>query len=94
MQTVKNTFDKNLTHVVRLSPRYPKLGEETFLWANFYKEIEWCTNNCKGRTDVRLFKHNDETNEDWAISEDGINSVFFAFENHDEALIFRIKFSN
>lgn len=94
MQTVKNTFDKNLAHVVRLSPRYPKLGEETFLWANFYKEIDWCTKNCKGQTDVRLFKHCTEQGDDWLVAEDGENSVFFAFEYHDEALVFRIKFSN
>lgn len=80
-------------YIIKISPRYTDLDESMFTWMNFNKELEWCRNNCKSEYVLKLIVHDNDYNIlDSLIQHNGHKSAFFAFESHDEALVFGIKF--
>lgn len=53
--------------------------------------LDWINQNSKGNVQVRMFNTKQVSNN-WVISTDGHTRAFFAFEDIDDALVFRIKY--
>lgn len=53
--------------------------------------LDWLNQNTKGNVQVRIFNAQ-LVDQKWVISSTGRTRVFFAFDNTDDALVFRIKY--
>jgi hypothetical protein len=53
--------------------------------------LDWVNRNTKGNVQVKLLKVQ-LVGEKWAVSPVGFDRAFFAFDNKDDALVFRIKY--
>ena len=91
--TVRKAFGERFPYIVRLGCTSPLHSHN--LWHHYDKALEWCHSNTDGLVDVKLFAHLPEENGDWILPPSSYNtkdSVFFAFADEADAIIFAIKF--
>lgn len=53
--------------------------------------LDWVNKNSIGTVQVKLLR-TQKVNEKWVLSPVGHDVAFFAFDNEDDALMFRIKY--
>ena len=59
----------------------------------YIEMIDWVDQNSTGDVSVKLCSST-QKDDKWYADSQGFDRVFFAFENADDALLFRIKYVN
>lgn len=77
---IENCFDRNYKVII---------GND--IGAEYVTALDWINKNTKGNVQVRIFKTN-KVGDRWVVCSSGYDKCFFAFENFDDAIMFRIKY--